>query len=420
VARPGLMAGARRRRTSRRRPARSGFGLSALLIGAGLALIAVWLGERQGIDAWSWLHGGTTPESRPAPVTPARPAEPPSPAALADQAPVERVVTAETPSPSRPEPPPPPPAPARLADPALALLSLWSPEALRGQPGDEVIRTIKPDHRPPRLKDIRLPAPPLLGGREDSIRRVKVAPGDKPVALTFDLCEQADDVTGYDRRIVNRLRDEDVRATFFAGGKWMRNHEDKTQQLMADPRFEIGNHGWTHGNLRVLTGERMREQIVWTQAEYHRLWRDLAGKAERHGLEEAFRAVPSQPRTLRFPYGTCSAESLRTVNTLGLAAIQWDVVSADAARGQTAEAMARHVLREVKPGSIVVFHANGRGNGTAAALPNILHGLRERGYRFVTVSELLDTGEPDAKPECYELRPGDNLRYDALFGEGTE
>jgi peptidoglycan/xylan/chitin deacetylase (PgdA/CDA1 family) len=68
-----------------------------------------------------------------------------------------------------------------------------------------------------------------------------VAPGDQPVALTFDLCEQADDVTGYDRRIVNRLRDEGVRATFFAGGKWMRSHEEKAQQLMADPRFEIGN-----------------------------------------------------------------------------------------------------------------------------------------------------------------------------------
>jgi len=183
---------------------------------------------------------------------------------------------------------------------------------------------------------------------------------------------------------------------------------------------ESGGVNGTPSTADPAEGERMREQIVWTQAEYHRLWRDLAGKAERHGLEEAFRAVPSQPRTLRFPYGTCSAESLRTVNTLGLAAIQWDVVSADAARGQTAEAMARHVLREVKPGSIVVFHANGRGNGTAAALPNILHGLRERGYRFVTVSELLDAGEPDAKPECYELRPGDNLRYDRLFGEGTE
>ncbi len=414
------MAGARRRRSPRRRPARNGLGLSALLIGAGLALIAVWLAERQGMGGWPWLHDGTTPEARPAPVPPAPPAEPPSPAARADQAPVERILTAEAPSPPRPESPPPPPAPARPADPALALLSLWSPEALRGKPGDEVIRSIKPDHRPPRIKDIRFPAPPLPTGREDSIRRVKVAPDDKPVALTFDLCEQADDVTGYDRRIVNRLRDEGVRATFFAGGTWMRNHEEKTQQLMADPRFEIGNHGWTHGNLRVLTGERMREQIVWTQAEYQRLWQDLADKAESHGLGDAFRAVPSQPRTLRFPYGTCNAESLRTVNALGLAAIQWDVVSADAARGQTPEAMTRHVLREIKPGSIVVFHANGRGRGTAEALPNILRALRERGYRFVTVSELLDAGEPDAKPECYELHPGDNLRYDALFGEGTE
>ena len=391
--------------------------LNLLAMVAALALMHEFLAQRYatrhrlGSD-WR-MPEAAKPMAR---AQPPQSAEQPLVAANADRAPIERIDSAEAP----PWAGKPRPVPVTPIDPTPALLSLWTPAELRGKPGDEVIRSIKPDHRPPRFKDIRFPAPPLPRAREDSIRRVKVTPGDKPVALTFDLCEQADDVTGYDRRIVNRLRDEGVRATFFAGGKWMRNHEEKTQQLMADPRFEIGNHGWTHGNLRVLTGERRREQIVWTQAEYQRIWRDLAKKAESHGLGEAFRAVLALPKILRFPYGTCSAESLRTVNELGLAAIQWDVVSADAARGQSPSAMAKRILREVRPGSVVVFHANGRGHGTAAALPDILRGLRGRGYRFVTVSELLESGEPDAKSECYELRPGDNLRYDKLFGEGTE
>lgn len=343
-----------------------------------------------------------------------------------DQAPLDRITRQAEPSPTpAPAPVPRPQLPLKPppsgANPALALLNTWSPEALRGKPGDEAIRKLKPaDHSPPVQMAPATELPPLGSGLRQSIRRVRVVPGDQPVALTFDLCEQADDVTGYDRAIVNTLRDQQVHATFFAGGKWLRNHEEKAQQLMADPRFEIGNHGWTHGNLRMLSGQHMREQIVWTQAEYQRIWQRLAERAERQGLGEAMRGVPAQPNTLRFPYGTCSPESLRTVNELGLKAIQWDVVSGDAAKGQAPAVMAQRIIQQVKPGSIVVFHANGRGHGTSAALPSVVKELREKGYRFVTVSELLDQGEPQTSAECYELRPGDNRKYDALFGEGTE
>jgi hypothetical protein len=42
-----------------------------------------------------------------------------------------------------------------------------------------------------------------------------------------------------------------------------------------------------------------------------------------------------------------------------------------------------------------------------------------KGYEFKTVSEMLEQGTPEAVAECYELKPGDNSRYDALFGDGT-
>jgi hypothetical protein len=53
------------------------------------------------------------------------------------------------------------------------------------------------------------------------------------------------------------------------------------------------------------------------------------------------------------------------------------------------------------------------------ALSDIIRGLRAKGYRMVTVSDLLRAGEPVGADDCYELRPGDNKRYDKLFGEGT-
>jgi len=51
--------------------------------------------------------------------------------------------------------------------------------------------------------------------------------------------------------------------------------------------------------------------------------------------------------------------------------------------------MIRAVLDKTRPGSIVIFHINGRGRKTAEALPAILAGLRQRGYHFVQLSELL-------------------------------
>ena len=333
----------------------------------------------------------------------------------------------EGPSPVRQEAPP--PAAGRLvrtqaavsANGVSSLLDTWPGAELEGQPGDErIVKLQPPDHSPPQRTQTTWHLPKLATPLYGSIRRVRLPEGRKLVALTFDLCEQADDRTGYDRNIVNYLRGQQVPATFFAGGKWMRSHEDKALQLMADPLFELGNHGWTHGNLRVLKGQRMLDQITWTQAEYERIWEILNRRAKSFGLEQEMTSIPRQPKILRFPYGVCGDESLKAVNDLGLGAIQWDVVSGDAGGGVSADALANWVVGQVRPGSIVVFHANGRGKGTAVALPRIVSLLKEKGFSFANVSALLREGTPEVVTECYETRPGDNRRYDVLFGEGTE
>ena len=64
-------------------------------------------------------------------------------------------------------------------------------------------------------------------------------------------------------------------------------------------------------------------------------------------------------------------------------------------------------LASVRPGSIVLFHANGRGWSTEAALPGIVSALQAKGYEFVTVTELLAAGEPVMSETCYDSRPGD-------------
>ena len=103
------------------------------------------------------------------------------------------------------------------------------------------------------------------------------------------------------------------------------------------------------------------------------------------------------------------------MNEAGLLAIQWDVVSGDPAKAATAEAIRAWRCARVKPGSIVVMHANGRGWHTAEALPLVIADLRKRGFEFATVGELLEKGEPVIADSCYEVKPGDNARYDKLF-----
>jgi peptidoglycan/xylan/chitin deacetylase (PgdA/CDA1 family) len=302
------------------------------------------------------------------------------------------------------------------------LRSCWSEEELQGKPQDKVIfleRDLLP--LPPRLIAPVRELYPAKSAPANSIRRVKLTETKKAVALTFDLCERADEITGYDYAIVNYLRAHQVRATFFAGGKWMQSHPDKTMQLMADPLFEIGNHTWSHANMRVLGRQEQRLQILLTQAQYRELRRKLSlWPCARQAGQKEMAKIPAIPLCFRFPFGACNAEGLQLLKQMNLVDVQWDVVTEDSVKDQTAERIASIVLKNARPGSIIVCHANGRGHETAQALALFVPELQKRGYAFVTVSELLTLGPLFATTDCYESNPGDNKRYDKLFGNGTE
>ena len=306
------------------------------------------------------------------------------------------------------------------------LNACWTKSELRGSPADKKISSMKddPDRTPPRRQYPHHKPKPLPANLQGSIRTVRIPdPNKKLVALTFDLCERASEMAGYDSAIVNYLRDNHIPATFYAGGKWMRSHPTQTKQLMADPLFEIGNHAWTHGNMRVLTGKEMQAQVLWTQAQYELLWDSLAENLQQCGVSPAeINKVPPIPLSFRYPYGTCSQESLDFMGNYGLPSIQWNIVTADPWRKQTADGIAKTIEQGIKPGSIIIAHANGRGWKTIDALPKFIPELINKGYKFVTVTQLLAEGKEvvNATDSCYEIKPGDNLHYDREVGKGTE
>jgi peptidoglycan/xylan/chitin deacetylase (PgdA/CDA1 family) len=291
----------------------------------------------------------------------------------------------------------------------LAAPACFSPTELTGQATEKAPRPGAAGARVPPPAAAPLPGLPVSPALRGSIRRVDLPPGQKLVALTFDLCEAGNEVAGYDGELVDYLRHQDERATFFVGGKWFLTHPARAGHLVADPLFETGNHTWTHWNLGVVGGDAMRNQVGFAQAAYEQT---RAGLAARACLPAG---TPERMGLFRFPYGSCSAASLAHVNREGLLAIQWDVDSGDPDPNLGAGTMARTVLNGVRPGSIVLMHANGRGFRTAEALRTIIPALRAQGYRFVTVSELLAAGRPVIADTCYNRVPGDTRTYDEAW-----
>jgi len=297
--------------------------------------------------------------------------------------------------------------------------ALWTPDDLANVAAEKKSgKRHEPDRTPPATTGA--PAlPPLPDRLTGSIRRVETA-GAKLVALTFDLCELSDQTAGYDGEVVDALRAAKAKATFFAGGKWMRSHPKRAMELLTDPLFEIGNHAWTHGNFGQLSPEGLRREILWAQAQYAILRAEAAKRARERGVPETEIAkIPVAPVLFRFPYGRCRPEALAMLAENGLAAIQWNLTTLDPNPGTTAKAIVATVLARVRPGDIIIGHANGNGHGTGQAMPELIAKLRERGYTLVTVSELLAAGRPVAASDCYDAHPGDTVQYDRIFGDGT-
>ncbi len=305
-------------------------------------------------------------------------------------------------------------APASAIDGRAAQNACYSPAALAAVPGEEI--AAKGNHTydaPTKLAGVTT-APAVPDGLRGAIRRVDVPKGQKVIALTFDLCEQRGEVAGYEGRIFDYLRQQGVKATFFAGGKWMASHQERTKQLMLDPLFEIGNHTETHRNLRLVTPEVLRQEVLAPQKVYEDTRARLAANRCVASSDAVASQVPAEPRVFRFPYGACNDASLKAVNDAGMLAIQWDVATGDPDPHESAARIADAMIHESKPGSIVVNHANGRGWHTPEALTIAIPKLRAKGYTFVTVSELMAMGKPVIVSECYDRKPGDTNRYDFL------
>lgn len=191
----------------------------------------------------------------------------------------------------------------------------------------------------------------------------------KVVVLTFDACSTTRP-SRYDERITNILIETKTPATLFLGGKWMVEESVPTKYLASFPQFELANHAFHHPHLSRISDDSIRQELRRTQEVID----SLTGK---------------KPTLFRPPYGEYDDRVLRIAAEMGLTTIQYDLASGDPDPSFTKEKLIRYVTATATNGSIIVMHINRGGWHTAEALPEIIARLRQRGFTFKTVTDMM-------------------------------
>lgn len=184
----------------------------------------------------------------------------------------------------------------------------------------------------------------------------------KEVALTID--DGPHEPT--DARLLEVLRQYRVRATFFVIGENVRQHPEIVRRLLAEGH-EIGNHTQAHLRLTTLTPRQVRNEINNCDINF-------------------YRATRRHLRLLRPPGERYSDMVLREARRLGYTTVD-ETVGARDYEPVSADFIVARALRYTENGSIILLHDE--YGATAAALPRIIRSLRRRGYRFVTISEMI-------------------------------
>lgn len=188
-------------------------------------------------------------------------------------------------------------------------------------------------------------------------------PDGKIIALTFD-----DGPTELTPQFLKTLKNADAKATFFCIGKQIEKHPDILAKILTDGH-EIGNHTYSHLNR---TGFMSINEMV----------------SEIASCDAALEKAAHIKTTLyRPPFGVTNPNIAKAVRKTGKISVGWSVRSLDTVI-QNEQQIASRVLRSVRPGSIILMHDTTQKS--LKALQILLLNLKQQGYRFVTVSSLLN------------------------------
>lgn len=207
---------------------------------------------------------------------------------------------------------------------------------------------------------------PSVIGAERMLPIYSVDRPDKTISISFDAA-WGDEHT---QPILDTLEKYDVKATFFLVNFWAEKYPDDVKKIAA-AGHEVENHSTTHPDLATVSKEQIQKEIGTAGDTVEK----LTGK---------------KPTLFRCPFGSYNNTVIETAQEMGYKVIQWEVDSLDWKSISTDQIVER-VTRNVKPGSIVLFHNN--AEHVEEYLPIILEKLQAEGYKIVPIGQLIYEGD---------------------------
>ncbi|GAA3210395.1 polysaccharide deacetylase family protein [Actinocorallia longicatena] len=188
---------------------------------------------------------------------------------------------------------------------------------------------------------------------------------ERKVALTFD----DGPLPEWTPLALDVLDEAKIRATFFVVGSRLATHANLVRKRY--DRHEIGNHSWHHDDLSKLNYKDVMRSVGQT----HDTIKRITGR---------------NATLLRPPWGKMGGTTVRVAGELGYDLILWSLLVRDRALHSHPDELVEDVVGGVRPGMIMLAHDVGRTTRLAALqqLPRMIRGLKDRGFTFVTVSEL--------------------------------
>ncbi|WP_066175026.1 polysaccharide deacetylase family sporulation protein PdaB [Bacillus marinisedimentorum] len=198
----------------------------------------------------------------------------------------------------------------------------------------------------------------------------------KQVSLTFDIS------WGDERAIpiLEVLKRENVKkATFFLSASWAEKHPDVVKTIQ-DSGYEIGSMGYQYKSYANWEEQKVRRDILQAQ--------DVFNKLEVKDI-----------KLLRPPNGDFNGQVLTIAEKTGYSVVHWSVNSQDWTN-PGAERIVENVLSDLKGGDIILLHASDSAKQTEKALPEIIKGIKDQGYSFIAVGEMIE----NARAQSSEIK----------------
>lgn len=201
----------------------------------------------------------------------------------------------------------------------------------------------------------------------------------KIVALTFD-----DGPSIWTPQVLEELERLDIKATFFMIGKYVERYP-QIARLVVNQGHEIGNHSYDHHTLLYYKMDELEKDIRQTEA----VIRDITGKTTTY---------------FRPPKAWLLSQEKKKIKDLGYKVILWSINSKDWVRFFDDKYITFEIVNNIKPGDIILLHDGGgtfatEGSSrkeTIKVISRLAKALRDKGYTFATLSELLSIKDADA------------------------